>query len=173
MDSGGLESPAIRAIWTFPDPQGHGLEIYGSGGWVFDSPRARNRNPLRESPTYTKRRDAIDGCGHRWTRTPTIPGLRGLSWTSVDGAWSSTDQKVGVRVPPGVLREAPGRAGVRTRQVPLAGYCICRGSDPREPFSMRVTASRRGEALVQGLSDGQGVVDFLTLLRCLGGGFSS
>ena len=28
----GIESPPFRAVWTAVDTQGHGLEIYGSGG---------------------------------------------------------------------------------------------------------------------------------------------
>ena len=41
VDAGGLENPSIRPVWTPVDAHGHGLEIYGSGGWVFESPRAR------------------------------------------------------------------------------------------------------------------------------------
>jgi hypothetical protein len=40
VDSGGLESP-FRPGWTPGEAHGHRLEIYGSGGWVFESPRAR------------------------------------------------------------------------------------------------------------------------------------
>ena len=41
VDTGGLESPQFRAPWTLMDACGHRLDIYGSGGWVFESPRAR------------------------------------------------------------------------------------------------------------------------------------
>jgi hypothetical protein len=44
VDSGGLESP-FRPGWTPGDAHGHRLEIYGSGGWVFESPRARWQEP--------------------------------------------------------------------------------------------------------------------------------
>ena len=41
LDSGGTESPWLRGLSTRVDVPGHGLEIYGSAGWVFESPRAR------------------------------------------------------------------------------------------------------------------------------------
>jgi hypothetical protein len=41
VDSSGPESPLFRPVRTPLDTCGHGLEIYGSGGWVFESPRAR------------------------------------------------------------------------------------------------------------------------------------
>jgi hypothetical protein len=34
-------APQFEAEWTPVDTDGHRLEIYGSGGWVFESPRAR------------------------------------------------------------------------------------------------------------------------------------
>jgi hypothetical protein len=33
--------PEARSVWTPLDTHRQGLEIYGSGGWVFESPRAR------------------------------------------------------------------------------------------------------------------------------------
>jgi hypothetical protein len=41
MDAGGLGSASLQALRTPMDTYGHGLDIYGSGGWVFESPRAR------------------------------------------------------------------------------------------------------------------------------------
>ena len=41
MDAGGPEWPSFRPMWTSVDAPGHPSEIYGSGGWVFESPRAR------------------------------------------------------------------------------------------------------------------------------------
>ncbi len=41
VDAGGLDATQDQAVWTFLDAYGHRLEIYGSGGWVFESPRAR------------------------------------------------------------------------------------------------------------------------------------
>ena len=40
-DARGPESPSFQAVWTPVDTHGQRLEIYGSGGWVFESPRAR------------------------------------------------------------------------------------------------------------------------------------
>jgi hypothetical protein len=48
MDSGGLGRPQFQARWTLTDPHGHRLVIYGSGGWVFESPRARYMKPPDE-----------------------------------------------------------------------------------------------------------------------------
>ena len=31
----------FQAMWTSVDSYGRRLDIYGSGGWVFESPRAR------------------------------------------------------------------------------------------------------------------------------------
>jgi hypothetical protein len=45
VDSDGIESPSFRPVRTTVDTSGRGLEIYGSGGWVFESPRARCRIP--------------------------------------------------------------------------------------------------------------------------------
>jgi hypothetical protein len=39
VDAGGIESLSFRAVWTVVDTCGHGLEIYGSGGWGFKSLR--------------------------------------------------------------------------------------------------------------------------------------
>jgi len=41
MDGEGHESLPFQDVWTAVDVHGHRLEIYGSGGWVFESPRAR------------------------------------------------------------------------------------------------------------------------------------
>ena len=41
VDSCGLECPLLRPVGPRVDAGGHRLEIYGSGGWVFESPRAR------------------------------------------------------------------------------------------------------------------------------------
>jgi hypothetical protein len=46
MDSGGLESPPLLAVWTVADAHGHSLAIYGSGGWGFES-SGRATNALR------------------------------------------------------------------------------------------------------------------------------
>ena len=40
MDPGGIGSLLLSHVWTDVDTYGHRLEIYGSGGWVFESPRA-------------------------------------------------------------------------------------------------------------------------------------
>jgi hypothetical protein len=40
VDDGGLGSPSLRRSWTIVDSRGHGLEIYGSEGWGFESLRA-------------------------------------------------------------------------------------------------------------------------------------
>jgi hypothetical protein len=41
VGSSGTGSLLFRSARTPLDTHGHGLEIYGSGGWVFESPRAR------------------------------------------------------------------------------------------------------------------------------------
>ena len=41
VDTRGIESLLLSHVWTDVDARGHPLEIYGSGGWVFESPRAR------------------------------------------------------------------------------------------------------------------------------------
>ena len=41
VDSGGNESRSFWHVWTFLDALGRRLEIYGSGGWGFESSRAR------------------------------------------------------------------------------------------------------------------------------------
>ena len=48
VDTGGIGSLLLSHIWTDVDARGRRLEIYGSGGWVFESPRARTAKPLRE-----------------------------------------------------------------------------------------------------------------------------
>ena len=48
MDVSGLENRLCRALWTFLVVCGYRLEIYGSGGWVFESPRARYMKPPDE-----------------------------------------------------------------------------------------------------------------------------
>jgi hypothetical protein len=40
VDADGLESPTLRPEWNPVDAYGLGLEIYGSGGWGFESLRA-------------------------------------------------------------------------------------------------------------------------------------
>jgi len=40
VDVGGPESLSFRAVWTDVDGCGHGLEIYESEGWGFESFRA-------------------------------------------------------------------------------------------------------------------------------------
>ena len=45
VDTGGLGSLLLSHVWAAADTQGHGLEFYGSGGWVFESPRARQVFP--------------------------------------------------------------------------------------------------------------------------------
>jgi hypothetical protein len=52
VDADGLENPYLLAVRTLVDIPGHGLEIYGSGGWVFESPRARWRNPCSSRGFY-------------------------------------------------------------------------------------------------------------------------
>ncbi len=39
VDGCGIESSSFRAVWTPVDVCGHGLEIYGSEGWGFESIR--------------------------------------------------------------------------------------------------------------------------------------
>ena len=46
VDRGGARGTRCLVEWTLVDAHGCGLETYGSGGWVFESPRARWRNPL-------------------------------------------------------------------------------------------------------------------------------
>jgi len=46
VDAGGIEVLLLRQVWILMDVRGRRLEIYGSGGWVFESPWARCRNPL-------------------------------------------------------------------------------------------------------------------------------
>jgi hypothetical protein len=46
MDGGGHGGFPFLRVWTAADIPGRRLEIYGSGGWVFESPRARQRVPL-------------------------------------------------------------------------------------------------------------------------------
>jgi hypothetical protein len=41
VDAVGLGTRHRRVGWMLVDAGGHGLEIYRSGGWVFESPRAR------------------------------------------------------------------------------------------------------------------------------------
>ena len=40
VDAGGIETGQERPAWTLVYGRGHGLAIYGSGGWVFESLRA-------------------------------------------------------------------------------------------------------------------------------------
>jgi hypothetical protein len=40
MDAGGLGSASLQALRTPVDTHGHGLDIYGSEGWGFESLRA-------------------------------------------------------------------------------------------------------------------------------------
>jgi len=47
VDACGVEAPSFQAVRTIMDGSGHHLEVYGSGGWVFESPRARCRKPLQ------------------------------------------------------------------------------------------------------------------------------
>ena len=46
VDACGIETLSFRTVWTAVDACGHGLEIYGSEGWEFESLRA-----IREVPT--------------------------------------------------------------------------------------------------------------------------
>ena len=46
MDVWGLGSPQFQAGSTLIDTRGHRLEIYGSGGWGFESLRACCAKPL-------------------------------------------------------------------------------------------------------------------------------
>jgi len=41
VDTGGNGSLLLSHVWTDVDTHGQRLAIYGSGGWVFESPRAR------------------------------------------------------------------------------------------------------------------------------------
>ncbi len=50
-------------------------------------------------------------------------------------------------------------------RLPLPGSRLCRGSNPREPFSIKITARGRIEAFVHGLSQGSALIDLLTLAR--------
>jgi len=45
VDRDGTRGNKALVEWTLVDAQGRQLEIYGSGGWVFESPRARGANP--------------------------------------------------------------------------------------------------------------------------------
>ena len=54
VDGGGIESLSFRAV----DVCGHGLGIYGSGGWEFESLRACYPKPLRD-PGFSQ--DGPDG----------------------------------------------------------------------------------------------------------------
>jgi hypothetical protein len=45
VDTGGIERLSFRAVWTAVDVCGHGLYIYGSGGWGFESLRACYQDP--------------------------------------------------------------------------------------------------------------------------------
>jgi hypothetical protein len=47
LDSSGTRSLQFQSVWTPLDLGGHRLEIYGSGGWVFESPRARCIRPAQ------------------------------------------------------------------------------------------------------------------------------
>ena len=52
MDTGGLEGPPFQRVWTLMDPHGRRVEIYGSGGWGFESLRACCMNPLRRRGSF-------------------------------------------------------------------------------------------------------------------------
>ena len=45
VDTDGIGTVQDQDVWTFLDARGRRLEIYGSGGWVFESPRARCESP--------------------------------------------------------------------------------------------------------------------------------
>ena len=47
VDARGFDISSFQPRWTLLDALGHRLEIYGSGGWVFESPRARCKSPGR------------------------------------------------------------------------------------------------------------------------------
>jgi hypothetical protein len=72
----------------------------------------------------------VDSCGHPWTR---LGDLR--------------IRRLGVRVAPGALRETPGRSSVGKYEAPRTCDRLCHGSDPREPFSIRIGASRAKRSL--------------------------
>ena len=89
----------------------------------------------------------MDSGGRLWTPVDLKAfrsGLCGRLWTPVDAAWPSTDQKVGVRVPPGVLRK-PWSREVPFGVVPLHKD-LC--SDIREPS--RLSRNHRGGGNVLG-----------------------
>jgi len=46
VDFSGIGRPSYSTVWTVLDTYGRRLEMYGSGGWVFESPRARARKTL-------------------------------------------------------------------------------------------------------------------------------
>jgi len=55
----------------------------------------------------------VDGCGRVWTAVESKAfrsGLCGRLWTLVDGAWRSTDQKVGDSSSPGRARSTNTQA---------------------------------------------------------------
>jgi hypothetical protein len=88
---------------------------------------------------------SVDPVGWLWKQVDSKAHdsrLRGRSWTSVDAAWTSTDQEVGCSSRPGRAGEVPCRASIGRDEAFLPGHHLCRGSDPREPFSIRVSASR-------------------------------
>ena len=62
VDARGLGTPYSQALWTVLDLCGRRLEIYGSGGWVFESPRARWVKPLVEAVSVRMR---LRDLGHR------------------------------------------------------------------------------------------------------------
>ncbi len=65
MDAGGIETLSFRAVWTVVDAYGHGLEIYGSEGWGFESLRACR---FLKAASWAAFLAVIDG-GSSWIRS--------------------------------------------------------------------------------------------------------
>jgi hypothetical protein len=55
VDTGGIGSQLLSHVRTDVDVHGRRLEIYGSGGWVFESPRARRERPCTSRGSHVSR----------------------------------------------------------------------------------------------------------------------
>jgi hypothetical protein len=62
VDAGGIGSLSLNHIWTDVGPRGRRLEIYGSGGWVVESPRARQDRAGNAAFCPSDSRFAEDAC---------------------------------------------------------------------------------------------------------------
>ncbi|CAN5746471.1 hypothetical protein BH23ACT5_BH23ACT5_18520 [soil metagenome] len=55
LDTGGVKTIQEQDVWTLRDTRGRRLEIYGSGGWGFQSLRACHRKSPAQAGAFSQR----------------------------------------------------------------------------------------------------------------------